>query len=371
MVRIGITGQVGFIGTHLYNTLGMHKEEVERVPFQDDFFQDQAILREFTGKCDVIVHMAGVNRFHDPKTLYETNVALVKKLIEALNAIDHKPHVVFSSSTQEERDNPYGKSKLEGRKLFIEWAKKSGAPFTGMVIPNVFGPFGMPFYNSVVATFSHQMANNLEPKIDIDAELALIYVNDLVSEIWKVIKERVVSQEYRVAETTNIKVSKILEKMVGYRDGYMKSGILPDISGYFDLCLFNTFRSFLPVEFFPKQYTVHADNRGQFVELVKTPNGGQTSYSSTKPGITRGNHFHVRKVERFMVVQGEAVMRLRRIGTDRAIEYQLSGTRPAFVDVPVWYTHNITNTGKDELYTVFWINELFNRDDPDTFFESV
>ena len=157
MIKVGITGQTGFIGTHLYNYLGLMKDEVIRIPFRDDFFSDQGKLEAFVKQCDAIVHLAALNRHNDPQTIYETNIGLVKKLIAALESTGSKPHILFSSSTQEERDNIFGKSKREGRELLAQWAEKNDALFTGMVIPNVFGPFGNPYYNSVVATFSHQL----------------------------------------------------------------------------------------------------------------------------------------------------------------------------------------------------------------------
>ncbi len=370
MLRIGITGQAGFIGTHLFNYLGV-QDGVQRIPFKDEFFQENRRLEEFVTQCDVIVHLAAVNRHHDIQSLHDTNVYLVDQLIQALEATNSTPHVLFSSSTQENRDNLYGHSKKAGRLLLSDWAQKNNAPFTGLVIPNVFGPFGRPFYNSVVSTFSHQLVHNLEPTIDIDAELSLIYINDLLDELWQVIRDRQVADELLINAQSTATVTEILDKLVGYKNGYMENGILPDMRTYFDLCLFNTFRSYVPVDFFPKPYILHQDDRGQFVELVKSNTGGQTSYSTTRPGITRGNHFHTRKVERFMVVQGEAIIQLRRIGTDEVIEYRLSGEKPAYVDIPIWYTHNITNVGADDMLTVFWINELFNPDDPDTFFEKV
>jgi len=152
---------------------------------------------------------------------------------------------------------------------------------------------------------------------------------------------------------------------------YVQEKTFPDLTDYFDICLFNTFRSYLNSDHFPVSLKLHQDERGSFVETVKAESAGQFSFSTTKPGITRGNHFHTRKVERFAVINGEALIRLRRIGTTKVIEYHLSGDQPAYVDMPVWYTHNITNTGKDELVTLFWINEFYNSADPDTFFEEV
>ena len=161
MIKVGITGQAGFVGTHLYNTLGLFPDQYERIPFEDVFFQDENKLNLFVQSCDVVVHLAALNRHNDPEVLYLTNIGLVKQLIHACESTNTRPHILFSSSTQEERDNLYGKSKKEGRKLIEQWAERNHARFTGFVIPNVFGPFGNPYYNSVVATFCHQLTHQI------------------------------------------------------------------------------------------------------------------------------------------------------------------------------------------------------------------
>src|SRR5450759_4626539 len=180
MLKVGITGQYGFIGTHLFNFLNLKKEEITLIPFEDKYFENDNQLRKFVNDCDAIVHLAAMNRHGDPQVIYDTNLKLVNQLIEALEVTNSRPHVLFSSSTQEERDNLYGKSKRDGRILFEQWAQRNKTRFTGFVIPNVFGPFGNPFYNSVVATFCHKLTHNEQPKIVIDANLQLIYVNELV-----------------------------------------------------------------------------------------------------------------------------------------------------------------------------------------------
>jgi UDP-2-acetamido-2,6-beta-L-arabino-hexul-4-ose reductase len=371
MLKIGITGQSGFVGTHLFNFLGL-QENVERVDFNDSYFEDDESLRSFVKKCDVIVHLAAMNRHNDPQVLYKTNVRLVKQLIEAIENESVAPHVIFSSSTQEERDNKYGQSKKEGRELFAQWAGRNKATFTGMVVPNVFGPFGNPYYNSVIATFSHQLTHNETPKIDVDGTLKLIYVGELVVEIWKIINQKLSSSIYPIAHTSEAKVSEILALLENFRKQYFETGMFPALSNKFELNLFNTFRSYIDhAGYFPILLKQHTDNRGSFVETVKTDLGGQFSFSTTHPGITRGEHFHTRKIERFAVIQGKAVIELRRIGTSEISHFELDGKTPAFVDMPVWYTHNITNVGSEDLLTLFWINEFFNPADPDTFFEKV
>ena len=372
MIRIGITGQAGFIGTHLYNFLGLRKEEVIRIPFQDDFFTEQAKLEAFVQQCDAIVHLAALNRHSEPQTIYDTNIGLVQKLITALESTGSKPHVLFSSSTQEERDNIFGRSKREGREMFARWAEIHGADFTGLVIPNVFGPFGNPYYNSVVATFSHQLAHNEEPRIEVDAELKLIYIGDLVSIIYNTIRNKISEKEFKVARTNEIKVTELLARLQNFKSLWFDQGIIPDLHDTFERNLFNTFVCYVDhADYFPFKLKQSIDDRGSFVETVKLNSGGQISFSTTKPGVTRGNHFHTRKAERFAVIKGKALIQLRKIGTDKILDFELDGAEPSYVDMPVWYTHNITNTGEEDLYTIFWINEFFNPDDPDTYFEKV
>lgn len=388
MIKIGITGQAGFVGTHLFNTLGLHPNKFQRIPFQDDYYQDETKLKKFVSSCDTIVHLAAMNRHNDPEVIYQTNIGLVKQLIKACEDTQSTPHILFSSSTQEERDNLYGKSKKEGRELLAKWADRNNASFSGFVIPNVFGPFGHPYYNSVVATFCHQITHNETPKIDVDGEIKLIYVGELVKEIISNIQLHSVAQSQtqsntvqnsvklcetiQIPHTSTIKVSELLAKLQQYKSNYFEKGEIPSLDNPFDRNLWNTFLCYLDHEnFFPYHLKLNTDNRGSFVETVKLNSGGQISFSTTVHGITRGNHFHTRKAERFAVIKGKAQIELCRIGTDKVMTFELDGTQPSFVDMPIWHTHNITNVGDEELYTIFWINEHFNPEDTDTFFEEV
>ena len=377
MIKLGITGQSGFIGTHLFNYLGL-QENVERIPFKDEYFQKEKDLENFVSKCDVIVHLAALNRHNDPDVIYKMNIHLVQKLISACKTTNSKPHIIFSSSTQEEKDNLYGKSKKEGRKLLEEWAMRNNAKFTGFIIPNVFGPFGNPYYNSFIATFCHQLTHGEQPQIQVDGEVKLIYVGELVKEFFNKIKNKgkkiKVSEveTYEVPHTTEIKVSKTLSLLESYKENYFEKGIIPNLNNEFEKNLFNTFLCYIDHKsFFPFHLTKHSDNRGNFVETVKLRSGGQVSFSTTVPGITRGNHYHTRKAERFAVIKGKARIELRKIGTEEILSFDLDGEIPSFVDMPIWYTHNITNIGEEDLYTIFWINEHYNPEDGDTFFEKV
>jgi UDP-2-acetamido-2,6-beta-L-arabino-hexul-4-ose reductase len=372
MLKIGITGKNGFVGTHLYNTLGLHPEEFNRIDFERSFFEDANKLNDFVSQCDVIVHLAAINRHNEPQVIYDTNIELVQKLINALRETNSKAHVVFSSSTQEEKNNIYGNSKKEGRKLMADWAKTSGGKFTGMIIPNVFGPFGLPNYNSVIATFCHKLSHNETPKIEIDGEVKLIYVSELVCEIINAIKCAEGKEEFLVRHTAVSKVSAILSLLENYKTQYLEKGEIPAIENNFELNLFNTFRCYIDIaNHFPVKFTQHTDPRGSFVEVIRLGIGGQVSFSTTVPGITRGNHYHTRKIERFAVIKGKALIQLRRIGTNEVLDFYLDGNEPSYVDMPIWYTHNIKNIGDDILYTNFWINEFYDPNDADTYFENV
>ena len=374
--KVGITGQPGFMGTHLFNYLGL-KENIKRVPFEDEYFEKKEKLEKFVKECDVIVHLAAMNRHGDPQVIYDTNIKLVDCILAACDRTNSKPHIIFSSSTQESRDNLYGKSKKVGSQILENWARQSNSKFTALIIPNVFGPFGNPNYNSVIATFSHKLTHNETPEIHVDGELKLIFINELVEVFYSAILETLPLENdenvknYEVPHTSINKVTDILKILERFKADYFEKGVIPEINNSFELALFNTFRCYIENNCYPFKLTKHLDDRGSFTEIIRTNTSGQFSYSTTKPGITRGNHFHTRKIERFSVIKGKAKIELRKIGTKEVIEYIVDGNSPSFVDMPIWHTHNITNIGDTELYTLFWINEPYDADDPDTYFEQV
>jgi UDP-2-acetamido-2,6-beta-L-arabino-hexul-4-ose reductase len=372
MKKIGITGQNGFVGYHLYQTIKLYSEEFSLVEFERSFFEDDSKLDSFVSECDVIVHLAALNRHNDPEVIYGKNTGLVKILVSSLERTKSKAHVIISSSTQEERDNLYGKSKKEGRLMLSQWANKAGGTFTGMVIPNVYGPFGNPFYNSVIATFCHQVSHDETPKIEVDGLLKLIYVGELVEEIIKAIRANDNIHEMQIPHTAEAKVSEILSLLQNYKQVYQEKGEFPALNNAFEHKLFNTYRCYMDIKnYFPRKFIQHPDNRGAFTEIARIGIPGQVSFSTTVPEITRGNHFHTRKIERFAVIKGKALIQLRKIGTNEVHNFYLDGKEPAYVDMPIWYTHNIKNIGEDTLYTIFWINEPYDAKDPDTWFEVV
>lgn len=245
MKKIIITGQSGFIGSHLAGAIKKLPEEFALVDFQDSYFEDSATMKSLVADTDVILHLAALNRHSDPSVIYDVNISLVQKLINACEETNKTPHIIFSSSTQEERDNSYGNSKKEGRELLIKWSKKNNAPFTGLIIPNVFGPNSKPFYNTVVATFCYQLVNDQTPKIEIDAELKLIYINELIEEIIKIIKMRIVSEYYLVNYSSVNKVSEILKILHYFKETYLIEKRMPLFKNSFEKNLFDTFISFI------------------------------------------------------------------------------------------------------------------------------
>jgi UDP-2-acetamido-2,6-beta-L-arabino-hexul-4-ose reductase len=374
LITVGITGQCGFMGTHLYNFLGTKSEKINRLNFQDNYFDNEVDLQNFVKSCDVIVHLAAMNRHEDEQVIYNTNIDLVKKLINACEVTNSTPKIIFSSSTQEEKDNLYGKSKRDGRKYFEAWAIKNSCKVLSLIIPNVFGPFGNPFYNSFIATFSHQIIKGEQPTVINDSTVKLIYINELSQVFYDkiLLEDNEDIDSYLVPYTSSHKVSEILDLLKEFKIQYLENGQVPKVDlNTFELDLFNTFTSFIPKDYFPRKFIKHSDDRGAFVEIMRAGSSGQTSYSTTVPGITRGNHYHTRKIERFAVISGKALIQIRKIDSDKVFEYILDGTEPAYVDMPIWYTHNIKNIGNTELITLFWINEPYDPENSDTYFIKV
>lgn len=363
-MNIGVTGAQGFLGWHLM-CHAQAKEDVNLIPAGRETFSDLEKLNGFARQCDVVVHLAGVNR-GDERELAETNVRLAQQLIYALESQGRTPQVLFASSTHIHRNTSYGRSKRECTDLFAAWAMRSGSLFTNLVLPNVFGECGRPFYNSVVSTFCYQLAHNQTPTVMSNARMEQIHAQDVAEQIMGSIGR---GDELRIAGRP-ITARELLDKLLTFKDLY-EQHIIPDLRDGFDRDLFNTYRFYLYPQTYPVLVKLHADERGSLFETVKSLNGGQSFLSTTKSGVTRGDHYHTRKVERFIVLQGEAVIQVRRLRTTDVHEFTVSGETPSYVDIPTLHTHNITNVGSNELVTLFWAHELFNPDQPDTRMEKV
>jgi UDP-2-acetamido-2,6-beta-L-arabino-hexul-4-ose reductase len=366
MIRTGITGINGFIGSNLRRYLAYFGEGIEIVEFSRDWFDQPDRMDAFLASCDVVVHLAAVNRHPDPGFVEHRNLEISERLLEALERTGHTPDLIFASSTQEDRDTPYARAKRRSRKILAEWARQKGAGFTGLIIPNVFGPLGEPYRHSVVTTFCHQLHTGENPEIIVDAEVSFISVMEVVRVLHAAILSPFRDDEYRLPVMQTIQVSGLLDRLREYHEAYIGRFEIPALHSAFDLELFNTYRSFLPPSAYPFFLKVYSDARGSLAEVVRAGGQGQVFYSVTLPGITRGNHFHLRKVERFCVLKGRAEIRLRRIDSDEVTCIEVSGERPSVVDMPVWYTHSITNTGNEELLTLFWSSEFYDPEDADT-----
>lgn len=363
---VGVTGYRGLLGWHALGFLKSLPNVV--IKFADrDTFADAQKLEDFVKDCDSIWHFAGMNR-GDESEVAQTNLSLTTQLIAAFERTESKAHVLFSNSTHIARDTVYGQSKRECAVLLSDWALRAGGLFSNIILPNVFGEAGKPFYNSVVSTFCFQVARGEQTVVHQDAELEQVHAQVVARAFWDAVCDKRLGDFWLPGR--KISVLGLLERIRGFHALY-GSHIFPDVRDDFDRDLFNTYRSYLYPDRYPTPLTLHTDARGSLFEAVKTYNGGQTFLSTTKPGITRGNHYHTRKIERFLVVSGEAEIKIRRIFDGEVKVFAVSGKQPSYVDIPTLHTHNITNTGPNELVTLFWTHEFFDPESSDTIMEQV
>lgn len=368
MKVVGITGASGFIGWHLRAFL-FRQGIINPILIDEKDFTDKKSLAKKISQCDFVVHLAALNR-GDDRQVYATNVGLTSQLIQACETANATPHVIFASSTHRAKNTAYGKSKKASERILRTWAKKHKAIVTNLILPNVFGEYGKPFYNSVVATFCYQLARDDRPKIISDTVIEFIHAQQVAETIHNFIKKPS-NVDFRV-QGEKIKISQLLAVLTKMRDVYVGNTI-PRFEQPFERNLFNTLRSYFltATDFFPKTFELKSDERGSLFEMIKHYSGGQFFASTTKPGVVRGNHYHTKKFERFTVIQGKAEIALRRLLTDKIIKFKVNGKQPVFVDMPTFCAHNIKNIGKEDLITLFWSDEIFNPNDTDTYQEKV
>lgn len=360
-MKFAVIGATGLIGWHVMCAL--HAAGAEAVPVHRFAFDDPEALRIALEGADVVLHAAGANRGDDAE-LSRTNIVLAEQLAAAITGMTSHPAVVYTNSTHIDRDTAYGRSKREAGRMLAGATDR----FANLVLPGVFGEHGKPYYNSVVSTFCDQLANGVELSVNDDAQLQLIHAQDVADLVIDVAASGQTG-EIRPSGTA-IGVVALAERLNDLHLSY-EAGVVPTITDRFDRALFNTMRSYRFPRHYPTALDPRYDQRGHLVELVKADTGGQMFISSTKQGITRGNHYHRRKVERFVVVDGQANISLRRLLTDDVVSFDVDGSSPVAIDMPTMHTHNITNTGSDVLTTVFWSDEIFDPDAPDTYAEVV
>jgi UDP-2-acetamido-2,6-beta-L-arabino-hexul-4-ose reductase len=369
-MKVLITGSKGFIGKNLILEL---KNRGYKDILEYDVGSDSSLLDEYTRECNFIFHLAGVNRPICEEEYIAGNYEFTQVLLERLTNNDNKAPILVSSSTQAELDNPYGKSKKAGEDAVFLYGRERGRKVFVYRLPNVFGKWCKPNYNSAIATFCHNIARGLDIKVnDPSVVLKLAYIDDVVTDFIDTMegKKRNTDKYCSVQITYNVELEKIVELLQSFKTSREVLHI-PNMQNEFEKKLYSTYLSYLPIGSLSNPLKMNQDERGSFTELIKTADRGQVSVNIIKPGITKGNHWHHTKNEKFIVASGNGIIRLRKIETNEMIEYIVNGVKMEVVDIPPGYTHNIQNTGTVDMVIIMWANECFDPEKPDTYFLEV
>ena len=382
-MNILVTGANGFVGRNLVSQLeniasgkarnyAIAGEELHVLCYDVD--SDPAALEEYCRRADFVFNLAGVNRPEDPSEFMKGNFGFASLLLDTLKKSGNSCPVMISSSTQAALDNPYGESKRAGEELLFEYGRETGAKVLVYRFPNVFGKWCRPNYNSAVATFCHNIAHGLPIRVnDPSVVMHLVYIDDVVDELIGALSgdEHRAGAFCEVPVVHEITLGGIVELLYSFR-GMQQDLEVPDLGDAFTKKLYSTYLSYLPKEKFCYPLKMNVDNRGSFTEIIRTPDRGQFSVNISKPGITKGEHWHHTKNEKFVVVSGHGLVQLRKIGTDEVINFEVSGEKMEVVEMIPGYTHNIINlSDTEDLVTIMWANEAFNPERPDTYFEPV
>ena len=395
MQNILITGAGGFMGKNLVATLRQTRKDLNLLLFDVQNTPDD--LHAYVTAADFVFHLAGVNRPHCLEEFTTGNVGLTEQLIALLEEHHHESGrsvpLMVSSSIQAELENPYGQSKRQAEALVFEYGARTGAPVYVYRFPNVFGKWCRPNYNSAVATFCHNIAHDLPITVnDPSVVMKLVYIDDVVAELLRALDGEPTRGGSSLAEpggltgqggltekgdtfcavpvVHTVTLGEIADTICSFRASRSDRSI-PDMGDPFTKKLYSTYLSYLPEDQFSYPLKMNVDTRGSFTEFLRTPERGQVSVNISKPGIVKGNHWHHSKNEKFLVVQGQGVIRFRRIDSEKVIEYRVSGEKLEVVDIPTGYTHNIENVGEGDMVTIMWANEAFDVEKPDTFTETV
>lgn len=369
-MKILVTGAYGFIGKNLIAEL---KNRGYDEIYEYDLGCDERALDEYTKDCEFVFHLAGVNRPKDTKEFMEGNFGFTSVLLDKLKQNDNKAAVLITSSIQALLDNPYGISKKAGEELMFNYSKETGAKVYVYRLPNVFGKWCRPNYNSAVATFCYNIAHGLDITVnDPSVVMNLVYIDDVVNEFISAMegKPNIIEGYGKVPTEHTVLLGKIAKMIQSFKDS-RKNLEVPLMADGFEKKLYSTYLSYLPLDDLAYDLNMHIDNRGSFTEFLRTKERGQVSVNISKPGITKGNHWHNTKNEKFLVVKGEGRISFRKVGEDEVIDYFVSGEKLTVVDIPTGYTHSITNVGTEDMITVMWANEPFDPDKPDTYVENV
>ncbi|RJG09226.1 NAD-dependent epimerase/dehydratase family protein [Pseudomonas cavernicola] len=364
-MKVLITGANGFVGKNLVAHLSERKD-IEVLCFirGDDVAQLQVLMPE----VDFVFHLAGVNRPQDPQEFKTGNTDLTQALCDAIEASGKLVPVLYTSSSQAELDNPYGSSKRGAEEALLELASKHGSAVYLFRLPNVFGKWARPNYNSAVATFCHNIARDLPIQInDLQARINLVYIDDVVTHFIAAMDGQSLGEPFVSVEPQySISVGALAEQLQAFRDS-RTSLISEPVGTGLVRALYSTYVSYLPPERFTYQVPKYGDPRGVFVEMLKTGDSGQFSYFTAHPGVTRGGHYHHSKTEKFLVIKGKACFRFRHIVSGEFYELFTTGEQPEIVETVPGWTHDITNVGDEEMIVMLWANEIFDRERPDTY----
>lgn len=368
-MNVLVTGAKGFMGRNLLAHLCARPECNVR---SFDVENCAAELREWLTTADVVFHLAGVNRPQDPEEYETGNAGFTETLCDVLQQLARTPKIVMASSIQAELVNPYGLSKRHAEQRLEAYAKQTGAEVRIYRLKNVFGKWSRPNYNSVVATFCHNVANDLPISVfDPACVVDLVYIDDVVDALISELgTQPVPGVQGAGMPSYQISLSELAGRIQTFHD--VRSSLLtPDFACRFNQALYATYLSYVPEDHRTQHLRINSDNRGALSEFIKSPHFGQIFVSRTRPGITRGNHYHHTKTEKFLVVEGEGIVRMRQIEEHEVREYHVRGTDFQVVDIPPGFTHSIQNTGAGEMVTLFWASEIFDPDRPDTYYLEV
>ena len=369
-MKILVTGAKGFIGKNLITEL-RNRGYADILEYDKD--TDLSLLDEYCKEADFVFHLAGVNRPQEQSEYMEGNFGFTSTLLNTLKKYRNTCPVLMSSSIQAELDNPYGKSKKAGEDLLFAYSKETGVKVLVYRLPNVFGKWCRPNYNSAVATFCYNIAHNLPITVnDPTFVLNLVNIDDVVELLISALQGEVncVGQFCEISAVYRISLGEIVDLIYLFKNS-REERTVPDMKDSFTKKLYSTYLSYLPEDQFSYSLKMNLDSRGSFTEFIKTVDRGQVSINISKPGVTKGNHWHQTKTEKFLVVSGKGVIRFRKIDSDKVIEYHVSGEKMEVLDIPPGYTHNIENLGDTDMVTIMWANEPFNPEKPDTYYLEV
>ena len=371
MMNVLVTGAKGFIGKNLTVEL---KNRKQYNVFECDVDTSREQLAEYAEKCDFVFHLAGVNRPQNAEEFMTGNYGFTTELLDLLAEKANKSPILMSSSIQAELDNDYGKSKKAGEDYVLGYGKRNGVATYVFRLPNVYGKWCRPNYNSAIATFCHNISRGLEIKVNSrDTVLTVVYIDDVLNAFIDAVNGNVIrdAKGYcKVPVEDKISLGEIVDALYSFKESRKNLGIADMNRGVIKK-LYSTYLSYLPPCDFAYDLKMNTDARGSFTEFLRTNGQGQVSVNISKPHIVKGNHWHHTKNEKFLVVKGRGVIRFRKIDCKEIIEYNVSGDKLQVVDIPCGYTHNIENVGDEDMVTVMWANEPFDKENPDTFYEEV